>query len=172
MRPDLLDRLNALWAQHLHCAPATLYNENTNIIAEPAQNGVEVWLFNKTCVMLAAPPLAPALKASIGTRNPIVAFEPGRLRAAIAAFGLEVFGSEAVLVKADCDATTANLAWLSPSESLPDLQAAVGAIHTTRIPALAIAHKLRAARRVAEEAGFELYASVIYIGHQPPHPNL
>jgi hypothetical protein len=172
MRSDLLAHLDALWAQHLRCQPAHLHNENTNIIAEPSQTGVEVWLFGKTCVMLAAPPLAQAIQTSVGTRNPIVAFEPSRLRAALSFFNLELYGPEAVLVKADSGTHTSSLAWLPPCESVPDLEAATRGVAERAIPATTLSLKQRPARRAAEACGFELYASVIYIGHKPEHPNL
>jgi hypothetical protein len=172
MRADLLAHLDARWAQHLQCDPATLHNENVNIIPDPNQTGVEVWLFGKTCVMLAAPPIAQALKASIGTRNPIVAFEPGRLRDAIAFFRLELFGPEAVLVKGDSDPAATGFTWLPAHESTPEYEAATRGVVGTSIPAVAFTLKQRPARRAAEACGFELYASVIYIGHKPEHPNL
>jgi hypothetical protein len=172
MRPDLLAQLDAHWANHFHCQPAILHNESTNILTHPTQTGVEVWLFGKTCVMLAAPPLAQSLKESIGTRNPIVAFEPGRLRAAIAFFGLELYGPEAVLVKADSSTPADSLIWVPACETASDMETVARGAAASGLPATTISHKHRSARRAAEACGFELYASVIYIGHQPEHPSI
>jgi len=172
MRPELLAQLDAHWANHFNCQPAILHNENTNILTSPTQTGVEVWLFGKTCVMLAAPELAQSLKTSIGTRNPIVAFEPGRLREAIAFFGLELYGPEAVLVKADATLPAENLIWVSACETASDMETVTCGAAASGLPATTIPHKQRQARRAAEACGFELYASVIYIGHQPEHPSI
>ena len=166
MSPDLLTRLDTLWAARLRCDPAILHNEVTNIITDPQHTGVEVWLFGKTCVMLAEPKLAQALKVSIGTRNSIQAFEPGRLREAIAVFGLTLYGPESILVLADSTACD-SISWIPVSESFSEIEASTRGAAATGIPALAISLKQRAARRAAEACGYTLYASVIYIGHHP-----
>jgi hypothetical protein len=174
MRPELLARLDAHWAAHLHCDPAGLHNENTNIIVDDQRTGVEVWLFGRTCVMAGPTPLARALKTSVGTRNPIVAFEPGRLRDAIAFFGLPLHGPEAILVHAAAGAavqaalSTPAVTWLAPQAEAAGLDAALRA--AAGLPALALSLKDRAARRAAEACGFELYASVIYLGDKPRYP--
>lgn len=167
MRPDLLARLDAYWAAHLHCEPATLRNESTNIIVDPDRKGVEVWLFGKTCVMIAPPQLAAALKASVGTRNPIVAFEPGRLRDAIAFFGLSLHGPEAVLAYTG-ESPAGAVSWLPACSDAGALDEARRA--AAGQPMLALSHKDRAARRAADAGGFELYASVIYLGDKARYP--
>jgi hypothetical protein len=173
MSPDLRAHLDTLWAKRLHCEPATLHNEVTNIITDPQRSGVEVWLIGKTCVILAEPKLAQALKASIGTRNPIQAFEPGRLRDAIAAFSLTLSGPESILVLAASDTNCESITWIPVSESAAEIETATNLATASRgaaatgIPALAIPLKQRAARRAAEACGYSLYASVIYIGHHP-----
>lgn len=173
LRPELGTHLDHLWAKRLHCEPATLHNEITNIISDPNRAGVEVWLIGKTCVMLAEPKLAQTLKASVGTRNPIQAFEPGRLRDAIAVFNLTLYGPESILVFAESDSRCDSIQWIPPSEAATEIEAATQlatATHgaaSTGIPALAISLKQRAARRAAEACGYILYASVIYIGQHP-----
>lgn len=167
MSPDLHAHLDALWAKRLHCEPAALHNETINIITDSKRTGVEVWLFGKTCVMLAEPKLAQALKASIGTRNPIQAFEPGRLRDAIAVFGLNLYGPESILILAASEAACDSISWLPVSESATEIETSTRGAAATGIPALAIPLKHRAARRAAEACGYTLYASVIYIGHHP-----
>jgi hypothetical protein len=83
MRSDILATLDAYWAARLNCDPTILRNHDTNVVADPDRAGAEVWLFDKTCVISAAPELARALKESVGSRNPVVAFEPSRLREAV-----------------------------------------------------------------------------------------
>jgi hypothetical protein len=167
MRPDLFANLDALWAARLQCDTTTLHNQNTNILIDPNRVGAEVWLRDKTCVMLAGPELARALQASVGTRNPVVAFEPSRLREAIATFGLPLHSSEAVLVFANSLPHLNTVTWIPLPTDGAALAAAVDRVRPMSIPMLAIPHRERSARRVAEASGFILYASVIYIGERP-----
>ncbi|HKZ70098.1 MAG TPA: hypothetical protein VI547_14250 [Anaerolineales bacterium] len=167
MRPDLLACLDAHWAAHLHCEPACLRNHDTNIVPDPNRTGAEVWLFDKTCVMTAAPPLAQTLKASVGRRSPVVAFEPGPLREVLSTFGLEIHGPEAVMVLADAVADGKDIQWIPISETDSELAAAIRVAADTGIPVTAIPLRHRSARRAAETCGFVLYASVIYIGEKP-----
>ncbi len=174
MRPDLLAHLDACWAARLNCDPSLLHNQNTNILPDPCRFGAEVWLFDKTCVMVAAPPLAQALKASVGMRNPLVAFEPGRLKATMATFGLELHGPEAILVWADAAATPQAIHWIPARETEAELATVIrgGTVGGSRILAVTIPLKQRPARRAAESYGFELYASVIYLGERPDFSGL
>jgi hypothetical protein len=167
MRPDLLDLLDAHWAARLGCAASTLRNQDTNIISDPDRAAAEVWLFDKTCVMVASPPVTRALKASVGTRAPLVAFEPSRLKEAVADFRLALHGPEAILVLADCSPPASTLCWIPALESDSELAAAVLKAAAAGIPAMAVSLKQRVTRRLAETAGFELYASAIFLGERP-----
>lgn len=167
MRPDLLAHLDAHWAARLGCESSTLRNQNTNIISALDRASAEVWLFDKTCLIVAAPPVARALKASVGTRAPLVAFEPIRLKEAVADFGLELHGPEAFLVLADRKAHSKAIRWIPAMDTESELAAAVRAAAATGIPIVAISLKQRIARRLAESMGFELYASAIFLGERP-----
>lgn len=167
MRPDTLARLDAHWAARLHCQPSLLRSQSTHIIADPARPGAEVWLFDKTCVMIAAPPLARALTASVGKRTPGQAFEPSRLREAVGESGLELRGPEAILALAPTRARAKKIQWITASETESEMTASLRAIAPARIPMVTIPLKCRPARRAAESCGFELYATVIFIGDRP-----
>src|SRR5574337_1461295 len=164
MRPDLLAHLHAHWAARLGCESSTLRNQSTNIISALNRASAEVWLFDKTCVIVAPPRVGRALKASVGTRAPLVAFEPSRLKEAVADFGLELHGPEAVLVLADCKAKSKTIRWIPATGTESEMDAAVRIAAATGIPMVAISLKQRAARRLAESMGFELYASAIFLG--------
>ncbi len=166
MRPDLLAQLDIHWAARLGCVASTLRNQDTNILSDSKRASAEVWLFDKTCVMVAAPLVARALKASVGTRAPLVAFEPGRLKEAVANFGLELYGPDAVLVLADRKTRSKAIRWIPAAETESELADAVRRA-AAGIPMVTISIKQRLARRVAESAGFELYASAIFLGERP-----
>lgn len=163
MRPDLLACLDAHWAARLHCQPSLLRSQNTHIIADPHRAGAEVWLFDKTCVTIAAPSVAHALHASIGKRAPAQAFEPSRLRDAISMFDLELHGPEAILAFDGYSVNANGIHWIKASDAEPEIAAAVRTAAAAGIPLVAISLKCRPARRAAEACGFELYASVIFI---------
>ncbi len=167
MRAALLTHLDSHWATRLGCDSAALRNQNTNILADSRRANAEVWLFDKTCVMVAAPHLAQALKASVGTRAPVVAFEPGRLKEAVSFLGLDLHGPEAIMVL-DCpEVDSKPVAWIPVGESVAELQAGLRVVAGSAIPLVAIPLKMRPVRRAAEACGFTLYASVIYIGDKP-----
>ena len=167
MRAALLTHLDSHWATRLGCDPATLRNQNINILLDPNRANAEVWLFDKTCVMLAAPHLAQALRASVGTRAPVVAFEPGRLKDAVSFFGLDLHAPEAIMAL-DCpDLGSKPIAWIPINENGAELQAGLRAVANSAIPLVAVPLKMRPARRAAEACGFVLYALVIYIGGKP-----
>jgi hypothetical protein len=167
MHDEVISTLDSHWAAHLHCEPSLLRNHDTNIVTDPDRKGAEVWLFDKTCVMIAEPDLARALKTSVGSRNPVVAFEPSRLRDAVEEYGLEVFSPEAVMAYSGCEGSPTELHWIPASETDTELAAAAQAAPDSAIPMVAIPLNRRPARRAAEASGFKLYASVIYIGHRP-----
>jgi hypothetical protein len=171
MRSEILAALDAHWAARLNCDPTVLRNHDTNIVANPDRTGAEVWLFDKTCVISAEPELARALKTSVGSRNPVVAFEPSRLREAVSEFGIEVHSPESVMAYRDCENAAQALTWIPPTDSEAELGDAVRVAADTGIPMITIPLNRRPARRAAEASGFKLYATVIYIGNKPDsHP--
>lgn len=167
MRSELLACLDAHWAARLGTDPATLRNHDTNIISNATRTGAEVWLFEKTCVMSAEPRLARALKESVGKRNPVVAFEPSRLREAISEFKLNIIGPESIMAYGECQNMGAAIRWLPASESDAELQVAVQDASDS-IPMVAFPLGRRPVRRAAEAVGFKLYATVIFLGERQP----
>ncbi len=167
MRSELLACLDAHWAARLGCEPATLRNHDTNILADSNRTGAEVWLFDKTCVMSAEPKLARALKESVGKRNPVVAFEPSRLREAVSEYKLNVFGPESIMTYSECETGATAIHWIPASEAETELVTAVREANSS-IPMMAVPLNRRPARRAAEAAGFKLYATVIFLGERQP----
>jgi len=167
MRSELLTSLDTHWAVRLNCDAALLRNHDTNIVADPARMGAEVWLFDKTCVMSAEPRLARALKESVGRRNPVVAFEPSRLREAISEYKLNVLGPESIMAYGECETNATKVQWIPVSEIETELEAAVRGV-TSGIPMVAVPLNRRPARRAAEVVGFKLYATVIFLGERQP----
>lgn len=167
MRSELLTCLDAHWAARLGTDPTTLRNHDTNIISDPNRTGAEVWLFEKTCVMNAEPKLARALKESVGKRNPVVAFEPSRLREAISEFKLDIIGPESIMAYEDSTTETTAIRWITTSETESELEAAVRGV-ADGIPMVAFPLGRRPVRRAAEAAGFKLYATVIFLGERQP----
>jgi hypothetical protein len=162
MTPALLARLDALWAAHLHCQPADLRSQNTLIIDDPTRRGAIVCLRNGSCVITAAPALAPTLRLSVGTRTPAQAFEPGRLREAMADFNLTLSGPNAVLVAMPKGEVQDRVCWVKPGLPEDQLQSAIAA--SDGIPMISIPMRLRTDRLVADQCGFRLYAGVIHLG--------
>ena len=167
MRPDLLAHLDAHWAARLHCQPSLIRSQLTSIISDPAHTGAEVWLFDKSCVMIAAPPVAHALQVSVGKRTPAQAFEPSRLRDAVSMFDLELHGPDAILALCQPSVSANGINWIRASEVESEIAAAVRVAVATGIPMVDIPLKCRPPRRAAEACGFELYASVVFIGDRP-----
>ncbi len=164
MSPDFLVRLDAHWAAFLRCRPGDLHSKTNHFISDPARTGAVVCLLDKTCIIAAAPPIAAALRQSVGTRNPAQAFEPSRLRAATADFALPLRGPEAVLVAEAPSGRCSGIYWITCGEAVPEFESELN--RADGIPMCSIPLYRRAARRAAEACGFHLYASVIYLGER------
>jgi len=162
MTPALLARLDALWAAHLHCQPADLRSQNTLIFDDPNRTGAIVCLLSGTCVIAAAPLAAAALRLSVGTRTPAQAFEPGRLREAVAGFNLALFGPNAVLAATPKAEARNQICWVE--SGLPGDQLQQAATVADGIPMISIPMRLRLDRLAADQCGFRLYAAVIHLG--------
>ncbi len=169
MRPDTLALLDSFWAAHLHCSPADLRSQRTLFIPDPDRAGAAVWLIDKTCALAASPPLADHLRQLLGSRAPGQAFEPGRLKMIAAEYGLPFHGPEAVLAADSGGLTAESLRWMDSLESASEIQSSLGEAGHRGLPLISISLAHRAARRAADARGFELYATVIYIGERT-HP--
>lgn len=165
MLPAYFAHLDSHWARHLHCSPHDIRANRTLIIAHPHKSGATAWLFDKTCLITAAPHIAAVLQLSVGTRTPMQAFEPGRLRAATADFGLPLTGPESILVCEIAGAHSYSPAWVDPSEDASEVGESLAAAGGG-IALMCVSLRARAARRAAETCGFVLYASAIHIGER------
>lgn len=169
MPHEFLRCLDRRWALHLHCSPADLRSRQTVVLADADRSGAAVWLIERTCVIAAAPPLAAALRRSVGSRNPMQAFDLGRLKNAAADFGLPVREPESVLAAPVAAASGEGILWISPAETEEELRAALDQASHVCAALMSLTLRQHAARRAADACGFVLYASVIYIGERV-HP--
>ncbi len=169
MRPDTLTFLDSHWAAHLRCSPSDLRSQRTLFLPDPDRAGAAVWLIDKTCALAASPPLTDHLRELLGSRAPGQAFEPGRLKMIAAEYGLPFHGPEAVLAADSGGFTSDGLRWINSFESASEIQSSLGEAGERGLPLISISLAHRAARRAADACGFELYATVIYIGERT-HP--
>jgi hypothetical protein len=157
MRAEALALLDAHWATHLGCPIEHVRSNQTILIPHPQRTGGSVWLIGgRTCVIAASTQIISVLKTSVGTRAPMQAFDPARLKAAILHLGVSVQGPEAILA---LDRASENLTWLEANQ-LTNLNGFNG------LGLIALPLKQHADRKAAEAQGFELYASVIDLGER------
>ena len=156
MRSDLLATLDSYWAEHLQCPAHYIRSNQTIILTDSTRHGGTVWLIGKTCLIVASSHLAQTLKASVGSRAAMQAFEPSRLKSATAHLGINVSGPESVLALGH---SADRIAWIDPNH-LHDLNGFDG------IGLVSLSLRQHAERKTAEARGFELYASVIDLGER------
>ena len=166
MRPDTLTFLDSQWAAHLHCSPSDLRSQRTLFIPDPDRAGAAVWLIAKTCALAASPPLTDHLRELLGSRAPGQAFEPGRLKMIAVEYGLPFHGPEAVLAADSGRFTAEGLCWINSCESASEIQSSLEEADDRGLPLISISLAHGTARRAADACGFELYATVIYIGER------